>query len=249
MNDRTRVLVTGAAGRIGSAFVTEMRDRYDFRLADKTERVHELLPEVESLVLDAADYGACVRAVQGIDVVLHLAADPSPAADYYQSLQPSNFDATYNVFKAASDAGCARVVYASSVQTVLGYQKDDGTKVDAAWWPLNMYAVSKCYGEATARMFAATTDLSAICVRIGAYQRPGLDRPETRRELSAYVSPRDLNQLFRLCIEAEGIEFAVVHGVSNNQVNRLSLTETRELLGYEPVDDGFTVYGVPLDEW
>jgi nucleoside-diphosphate-sugar epimerase len=171
---KTRVLVTGAAGRIGSAFVAEMADRYEFRLADKTDRVHELLPGAEALVLNVADPEACRHAVAGIDVVLHLAADPSPAADYYQSLRQNNFDGTYNVFKAAADAGCARVVYASSVQTVLGYPQDDQTETGAYWWPLNMYAVSKCYGEATASMFEATTDLSAICVRIGAYVSAGL---------------------------------------------------------------------------
>lgn len=244
MTDRTRVLVTGAAGRIGSAFVEEMRDRYAFRLADRSDRVHALLPNAESLVLNVADYEACRNAVEGIDVVLHLAADPDPRADYCESLQPNNFDGTYNVFKAAADAGCARVIFASSVQTVLGYPQDDQTSTDAYWWPLNMYAVSKCYGEATARMFAATTELSTICVRIGAYERPGLREPEWRHELSAYVSPRDLNQLFQLCIDAEGIDFAVVHGISNNRVKRLSLTETQELLGYAPVDDGFEVYGV-----
>ena len=47
MDQKTRVLVTGAAGRIGSAFVTEMQDRYDFRLADKTDNVHDLLPDAE----------------------------------------------------------------------------------------------------------------------------------------------------------------------------------------------------------
>lgn len=244
MTARTRVLVTGAAGRIGSAFVEEMSDRYDFRLADRSDAVHQLLPDVEALVLNVADYDACVHAVQGIDVVLHLAADPSPSADYYDSLRPNNFDGTYNIFRAAAEAGCQRLVYASSVQTVLGYPQDDQTSTGAYWWPLNMYAVSKCYGEATARMFAATTDLSAICVRIGAYERPGLGNPEWRHELSAYVSPRDLNQLFWLCIDAEGVDFAVVHGISNNRVKRLSLAETQELLGYAPVDDGFEVYGV-----
>jgi NAD+ dependent glucose-6-phosphate dehydrogenase len=243
MSARTRVLVTGAAGRIGSAFVGEMGDRYDFRLADRSDTVHDVLPNVESLVLNVADHDACVHAVQDSDVVLHLAADPSPAADYYDSLRPNNFDGTYNIFKAAADAGCERVVYASSVQTVLGYPQDDQTTTDAYGWPLNMYAVSKCYGEATARMFAATTELSAICVRIGAYERPGLGNPELRHELSAYVSPRDLNQLFRLCIDAKGIDFAVVHGISNNRVKRLSLTETQKLLGYAPLDDGFEVYG------
>ena len=202
------------------------------------------MPGVESLVLNVADQDACVHAVQEIDVVLHLAADPSPAADYYDSLRPNNFDGTYNIFKAAAEAGCERVVYASSVQTVAGYPKDDETPIDAPWWPLNMYAVSKCSGEAMARMFAATTDLSAICVRIGAYERPGLAMPEQQHELSAYVSPRDLNQLFRLCIDAKDIDFAVVHGISNNRDQTVVAEETRELLGYEPVDDGFEVYDV-----
>ena len=49
--ETTRVLVTGAAGRIGSAFVEEMQDRYTLRLADKTDRVHDLLPGAEALLV------------------------------------------------------------------------------------------------------------------------------------------------------------------------------------------------------
>ncbi|MCC6673734.1 MAG: NAD(P)-dependent oxidoreductase [Thermomicrobiales bacterium] len=243
MNARTRVLVTGAAGRIGSAFVEEMRDRYEFRLVDRVERVREIEPDAESFIANLADLEVCRQVVEGMDVVLHLAADPSPEADYYASLRPNNFDTTYNIFRAAADAGCRRVIFASSVQTLRGYPIDDETPTDAYWWPLNMYAVSKCYGEAVARMFSSTTNLSAICVRIGAYHQPALAKPELRHEISAYVSPRDLNQLFRLCIDAEDIDFAVVHGQSNNRVKRLSLNETRDLLGYAPLDDGFEVYG------
>ena len=53
-----------------------------------------------------------------------------------------------------------------------------------------------------------------------------------------------MNQLFRLSIDAADIDFAVVHGISNNRIKRLSLVETTELLGYQPVDDGYEVYGI-----
>lgn len=244
MTTKPKVLVTGAAGRIGSAFVGDVADRYDLRLADRDASVNAILPGAEALLLDASDPIACRRAVDGIDVVLHLAADPDPRADYYASLRANNFDATYNIFRAAVDAGCRRVVYASSVQVVLGYPNYQETPVEVPPWPLNMYAVSKCYGEATARMFASVEGISAICVRIGAYHRPGLDDPAWQHELSAYVSPRDLNQLFRRCIAAEDIDFAIVHGISDNRRKRLSLVETHALLGYAPVDDGYTVFGV-----
>jgi uronate dehydrogenase len=57
--------------------------------------------------------------------------------------------------------------------------------------------------------------------------------------LSGFISARDMNQLLVRCIDAPVIPFAVVHGISDNRVKRVSLTETVALLGYEPQDDGF----------
>ena len=202
-----------------------------FALADRSDAVHDRLARGRVAGAECGGPGG-VRACRAGDGCRAASGRrSSPRADYYESLRANNFDGTYNIFQAAADAGCERVVFASSVQTVLGYPKDDETPIDASWWPMNMYAVSKCYGEATARMFAATTELSAICVRIGAYERPELSKPEWQHELSAYVSPRDLNQLFRLCIDAEGIDFAVVHGISNNRVKRLSLVGDAGVVG------------------
>ena len=53
---------------------------------------------------------------------MHLAADPSPGADFYGSLLDRNVKSTYNAFHAARESGCQRVVYASSVNAVLGYE-------------------------------------------------------------------------------------------------------------------------------
>ena len=57
-----------------------------------------------------------------------------------------------------------------------------------------------------------------------------------------YVSPRDLNQLILLCIETPDIPFAIVNGLSDNTFKRMDLGSTRDLLGYEPVDNGFAKY-------
>lgn len=68
-------------------------------------------------------------------------------------------------------------------------------------------------------------------------------------ELASYVSARDLHQLLVRCIETPAIGFAIVHGLSQNRFKRLDLTSTRELLGYAPEDDAFTVFRENLDDW
>ncbi|MGH2531271.1 MAG: NAD-dependent epimerase/dehydratase family protein, partial [Thermomicrobiales bacterium] len=112
-------LLTGAAGRIGTAFFDQERDRYRFRLADReqSDLSSRDTGEHEVVTLDVADLDAVQRACAGgpsgaIDTVVHLAADPSPAADFYGSLLENNIKGTYNVFQAARDQGCARVVFA-----------------------------------------------------------------------------------------------------------------------------------------
>ena len=246
-----RVLLTGAAGCIGAAFVQATSDRYRFRLADRAIEALAVPPQTglhESVQLDVADLDACRSACDGMDAVLHLAADPSPEADFYGSLLDDNIKGAYNVFRAAKDAGCSRVVFASSVHAVAGYPADTPIPTGVPVRPLNMYGVSKCFGEAVGAAFAYGEGLPAIAVRIAAYEAPWLEERSTQRNVSAYVSPRDLNQLFVRCLEAPPeIRFAIVNGQSANRVSRLDLASTRDLLGYAPEDDGFVRYDVIPD--
>jgi nucleoside-diphosphate-sugar epimerase len=107
--------------------------------------------------------------------------------------------------------------------------------------PINLYGVSKCFGEAVAAYFALAEGLSSIVVRIGAYDDGSADNwlraAPNVRELAAYVSARDLHQLLVRCIEAPDIKFAIVHGLSENRFKRLDLSSTREILDYAPQDD------------
>ena len=194
------------------------------------------------MLLDVADLKQCRAACEGIDVVVHLAADPWPDADFLGSLLENNIRGTYNIFRAAKDAGCRRVVFASSVHAVLGYPDQPPIVPGAPVRPMNMYGVSKCFGEVVAYQFAHAEGLSSLAIRIGAYDPPWKPDEMISRNLSAYLSRRDMNQLLTRCIETPDIDFAIVHGISNNRIKLLDLAETRELLGYEPQDDGFELF-------
>jgi len=87
-----------------------------------------------------------------------------------------------------------------------------------------------------------------VMVRIGAPRELDLaayvgDPENYKRDLGAYISPRDITQLFQKAIEAPNIEnehgvpWQVVYGISDNTRAFWSLTSARKALGYEPQDD------------
>lgn len=255
---RRRVLLTGAAGGIGQAFFRSARNNYGFRLADRVAIAGDQADggdegEHEVIRLDIGDLAACQRACEQIDTVIHLAADADPEAEFYDSLLDNNIKGTYNIFRAAKDQGCRRVVFASSAWVMGGYARDVQLAPDAPLRPVNLYGVSKCFGEAVAAYFAQAEGLSSIVVRIGAYDdgRAGnrLRTSPNVHELATYVSARDLNQLLVRCVEAPDGMFAIAHGISENRFKRLDLTSTREVLGYMPQDDAFDVFRETLGEW
>ena len=241
MAEARRVLVTGAAGRIGSDFRKLYGDRYRFRLTDRRPIADPA--GHETMEGDLADLAVAQRACAGMETVLHLAADPNADAEFYGTLLPMNIQATYNVFAAAKEAGCRRVIFASSIHAVNAYALDVQVHPDDPVRPGDMYGVTKVFGEATGAYFAYRLGLSAVAIRIGAYGTPEhAARSNDSRFLALFVSPRDLGQLFHRCIEApDNLRFAILHGVSNNQLKRLDISSARELVGYAPQDDAFAL--------
>lgn len=246
-----KVLLTGAGGRIGTAFRAFVGDRYDLRLIDRDASKIQDAGNYEVIEADLSDLESCQQVCKGIDTVLHLAADAGSNADFYGSLLDNNIKAVYNIFRAAKDQGCQRVVYASSVQVIEGYPLDVQAHPESTPKPMNMYAVGKAFGEATAHCFAYAEGLSSIAVRVGAYEgNPGNSLPNkpNARNLSAFVSKRDLSHLFTQCIEVENLQFAIVHGVSDNRFKRMDLTSTRAQVNYQPTTDSFQMFEVGLQD-
>lgn len=241
---KRHVLVTGAAGRIGSYFAEHSHEKYDLRLMVRGDekRIEKIRPWGEMVDANLSDLDRLKEICKGIDTVVHLAGDPGPSS-LWQSLLETNIIGTYNLFAAAKSAGVRRVVYASSIHAVSGYPADVQVKTSEPVNPGDIYGVSKCFAEALCRYMAEKEGVSAIAIRIGAFQP--LEAAQSERSLGmldAFVSERDLNQLIGRCIDVENVQFAILHGLSDNRFKRLDITDARELVGYAPEDDSTNLH-------
>jgi nucleoside-diphosphate-sugar epimerase len=228
-----KVLITGAAGFVAGILRSHWaHDRYDLRLADIKD-IDDA--DSNSVGFDISDLDSFRSACEGIDTVVHLAADPRQRADFYETLLDRNIVGAYNAFHAAHLAGCRRVVFASSVNSVFGYGGRESTPWDVPIYPTTLYGATKCWGEAVARVYAHEHALSCICVRLGSprFRQSGDWDPNAP---SMGISARDTAQLFARCIDAEDIPFAIVHGISRHKKSWMDLEHSVRVLGYEPED-------------
>jgi uronate dehydrogenase len=238
---RERILITGTAGRIGPEVVPRLRERFALRLFDLNPRPAEGDDEV--VRGDVGDVAALRSACDGVLAVLHLAA-VSDEADFMTRLLPANVVGVYNAFEAARLAGVKKVVFASTGQTVLYYPKGDWVTPDMPARPWTVYACTKLFGEALARLYADRHGMSMIVLRIcyfRSYNDPLLRVPghDVQRE---WVSPADLAQLIVKAIESE-VRFGVYFGVSDNRGRFWDLANAERELGYRPEDDASRFLG------
>lgn len=245
-----RVIITGAAGKIGKEMVEELSSCHELCLIDRVP-----VPERHSTVANLARTSATKSwrswfkfksprwedLFAGADVVLHLAADVRNYVSWQQVL-PDNVQVTWNVIEAAVQHRVNRVVFASSNWVVKSLELalapncylPDGPKIssDAPPRPLAPYGVSKAFGEITGRMFVDDHRLvSFIAVRIGSYHSAV---PQTEGDRRLWIGPQDLRSLLRRCIEIELKGFHVVYGVSAQPTAPYDLSYTRQLLSWEP---------------
>lgn len=240
------ILITGAAGRIGSALVAHLDamdgKNYELRLADLNALGNR------GVELDVTNLAACQSAFENVDTVVHLAGVVLPDASFEQTL-PVNIVGTHNVFQAASEAGVRRVVYASSAQAMEGYPLDVQGRTDMPVRPKNLYGVGKAFGEAVASYYAYQKGLESVAVRIGAFEYPHEWKKLGSRDLTAWAHPEDICHLLACSIEAELEEsFIIAHGTSNNRFKRLDLSDTKARLGYEPKHDAFETWEINISE-
>ncbi len=184
MKDGTRALVTGAAGFIGAHCVRYLASRgWLVRALD----VHPAPPEFANLQLDfrmqdLRDDRALAAAVEGMEIVFHLASVHLAVGAKYEEFESVNVKAVEQLVRACAAAKVRRLVHVSSVG-VYGHVEHPPAAETAPLHPVNTYERTKRAGEDAVRRAAASEGVDAVIIRPSWVY--GVGCPRTEKLMSA----------------------------------------------------------------
>jgi nucleoside-diphosphate-sugar epimerase len=181
------VLVTGAAGLVGSAVLDLLAASDVAATALVLEAPKRDLPAERVVVGDARDPAVVAAALRDADAVIHLAAIPAPDRDPDEVVFGGNSLATFTVLDQAGRAGVRRIALASSYAICgLPFARRPLTMpylpIDTRL-PLQItdpYALSKRADEATAEMTALRFGIDVVALRL-----PFVGTPDDRLPATA----------------------------------------------------------------
>ena len=230
-----RVLITGAAGRIGSVLRAGLSGAYPVLRLSDIAPLGEAGPGEELHPADLRDLSEVEATMVGVDAVVHVGGVAEE--DAWEPIHAANIVGRYHVFEAARRKDVKRVVFASSSH-VIGYtRRPDRIGPDAMFRPDSRYGVSKLFGEGLGRLYADKHGITCVVLRIGSFQL----KPKNVRMLSTWISHRDTVRLVRCALDAPGVHFEIVYGVSNNDRNWWD-NPGAERIGYAPQDNAEDFY-------
>ncbi|ELY39692.1 NAD-dependent epimerase/dehydratase family protein [Natronorubrum tibetense] len=253
----TDIAITGASGRVGREAIEALSD------ANLTLFSHSEAEDLDTTPIDVADRETFVDALEGQDVLIHLAANPNPRAEWDEVSGP-NVDGVYNAYAAAAENDVKRVVFASSNHAVnmkntvspirpeSTVGKPEIVRPDDEMDPDTYYGVTKAFGEAMGHYYANRHGIDVVNLRIGwllsedELEQEVADRDGAgeRFARAMWLSDGDCRRVIEAAATAS-LESnpTTAHGISDNSERFLSLSETMLELGYRPQDDSADVLG------
>jgi nucleoside-diphosphate-sugar epimerase len=242
------VLITGAAGIVGTVLWEGLASRHSLRGLDRRRvrssgirRANVMRPKT------------IARSFDGVDAVVDLATRASVGLPWNDVW--ADCEGRVNVLEAARTHGVSRYIFASSSHVTGMYELEspyaeivagsyDGLEPSATPLigpgspprPDGPYAVGKMLGEAASRYYAERYGLSCICLRIGTVN--GANRPLRPRHFATLLSHPDLVEIVDCAIRApRELRYGVYYGVSANTWRFWDIANAWDELGFDPQDD------------
>jgi uronate dehydrogenase len=229
LNNHKKILLTGAAGGLGSALRQRLTANCDvLRLSDRVS-FGDAGPNEEVVLADLADAEAVSAMVRGVDAIVHMGgiSVEGPFAPILQA----NIIGVYNLYEAARLHGVKRMVFASSNHVTGFYRQSETITADRPARPDGLYGVSKAFGEDLSRFYFDRYGIETACVRIGS----SFPEPKDRRMLATWLSFDDLHRLITACLSTPVLGHTIIFGMSDNAVTWWDNAQAKHV-GYVPQD-------------
>jgi len=223
------ILITGAAGDVGTHLRRELAGKYTLKVSD-LRPVKKINKEERFTRADISRFSDALRIAKGVDAVVHMGGYSVEGP--WEPLLNANIVGCYNVMEAAHRAGVKRFIFPTSNHATGFYRRDETIDHRVYPKPDGRYGVTKVFGEALGSLYADKYGMEVMCIRIGNVNPMPIDK----RRLSIWISPRDLAQLVTIGIEHPTIRFEIVYGVSGNARSWYDNSNAHRL-GYRPQDN------------
>ena len=176
-----KILVTGAAGFIGSSLVCELVKQghrvfgVDNLATGNLDNLSDYVDQIEFHEGDIRDRSLMRAVCRNVEIIFHQAALPSVPKSVIDPVtsHQANIEGTFSVLMAARDMGVRRIVYAAS-SSAYGESPTLPKHEEMPTAPISPYAVQKLTGELYMQSFARVYQMETVCLRyfnvFGPYQ-------------------------------------------------------------------------------
>jgi nucleoside-diphosphate-sugar epimerase len=167
------ILVTGAAGQIGSELVPALRDNYggDTVIAgwNKTPLSEDILETGPNVVLDVTDFNALEKIVRDfkIGTIFHMSSILSATAETIRTTAHHvNINGTFNILECAYMNSLEKVILPSSIAAFGDKTPRNKTPNDTIQNPDTVYGISKVFGELMGNYYHSKLGLDVRGIRL-----------------------------------------------------------------------------------
>ncbi len=229
MKPFNRILITGAAGRLGSELRRGLAHLANHvRISDRV-KMSDVQPHEEAVICELSDSEAVMSIARETDAIIHFGGEPLEAD--FETILNSNIRGSYHIYESARKNGVKRIIYASSVHAIGYHGIESQIDADSPVRPDSLYGVSKNFVESLGRLYWDKFGIESLCLRIFS----SFPEPTDRRMLWSWLSFRDCVQYVERGLMTPHLGYTIGFGISDNRLKVVNDYKAGHI-GFHPQD-------------